>query len=68
MQPCCGVKRFAYVMTQALNHAANDTTLVLDLWLQAGLQRLYNRTLLEPIPDELLGILAQDQRRLPRAS
>lgn len=30
-----------------------------ELWLQDALQRLYDRTLAEPVPDELLRLIAQ---------
>ena len=32
-----------------------------DLWLQANLQRLYDEALAEPVPEELLRLVAQSR-------
>ena len=51
MQPCHGHKRFIIVMTDA-NHTRASA--VFEVWLQTDLQRLYDKTLIEPVPEELL--------------
>ena len=51
MQPCCGHERFIIVMTDT-NHTCASA--LFEVWLQTDLQRLYDRTLIEPVPEELL--------------
>ena len=51
MQPCHGHKRLIIVMTEANQTCASA---LFEVWLQTDLQRLYDRTLVEPVPEELL--------------
>jgi hypothetical protein len=39
-----------------------------EAWLQSGLQRLYDRALYEPLPDELLRLIPQGQEPEPKRS
>ena len=68
MQPCNAEKPSACVMTR-INQTCMDHGYVcgeyapghakglFEMWLQTGLQRLYDRTLDEPVPDELLSLV-----------
>ena len=39
--------------------APSNTTLIFETWLQTDLQRLYDETLYEPVPEDLLRLIPQ---------
>ena len=41
--------------------ASGSAALLFETWLQNGLQRLYDSTLHEPVPDDLLRLIPQAQ-------
>ena len=60
MQPCRGAERFVFVITQApFTRASLEHKPLFEAWLQSDLQRLYDKTLHEPVPDDLLQLLAR---------
>ncbi len=48
--------------------ASRRASSLFEGWLQSDLQRLYDRTLCEPVPDELLRLIAQAQEPDPARS
>lgn len=46
--------------------AYGQAAILFETWLQLGLQRLYDRTLLEPVPDELLQLALQSKEAAPK--
>jgi hypothetical protein len=45
-------------MTHSNHTSASEcAALLFETWLQIGLQRLYDRTLEEPVPDDLLQLI-----------
>ncbi len=48
--------------------ASRGATSLFEGWLQSDLQRLYDRTLCEPVPDELLRLIQQAQEPDPTRS
>ena len=62
MQPCRGPERLVWMMTNATNSRASPGASVLfDVWLQTDLQRLYDKMLMEPVPEELLRLVLPPQ-------
>ena len=60
MQPCRGAERSVFVITQApFTRAPLKHMPLFEAWLQSDLQRLYDETLHEPVPDDLLVLLAR---------
>ncbi len=58
MQPCRGQERFVWVMTDATrSRAYHGASVLFDVWLQTDLQRLYDKMLIEPVPEELLRLV-----------
>lgn len=43
-----------------------QAAVLFETWLQLGLQRLYDRTLHEPVPDELLQLVLQSKEAGPK--
>ncbi len=41
------------------DHAPISTPLIFETWLQTDLQRLYDETLYEPVPEDLLRLIPQ---------
>ena len=69
MQPCRTAERCFSVMTQApTDRAASRTMILVEAWLQNDLQRLYDRTLDEPVPEELLQLLVHAREPVSAAS
>nr|WP_321984946.1 NepR family anti-sigma factor [uncultured Lichenicoccus sp.] len=70
MQPLRPPERFAVVMNNSsFSFCAPDRAASLfEGWLQSDLRRLYDRTLCEPVPDELLRLIAQAQEPDPTRS
>ena len=55
-----GSGRFVNVMTDPTSiRAPGGAARPFEAWLQTGLQHLYDTTLQEPVPDELLRLLPQ---------
>jgi hypothetical protein len=62
MQPWHRPGRFVSVMSSYSPSQASGCAIPLfEAWLQSGLQRLYDRALYEPLPDELLRLIPQSQ-------
>ena len=62
MQPCRGQERFICLMTDATrSRALHGAPVLFDVWLQTDLQRLYDKMLMEPVPEELLRLILPAQ-------
>jgi len=46
---------------RSTDRAGGDNAEAFDIWLQRGLHQLYDSIAKEPIPDELLDLIKQDQ-------
>ena len=62
MQPCRAHERFIPVISDATRTCAfQGTSPLFEAWLQSDLQRLYDRMLVEPVPEELLQLVLLSQ-------
>ncbi len=58
MQPASFPDALIAVMNRSTSTRASEcAALLFETWLQIGLQRLYDRTLEEPVPDDLLQLI-----------
>lgn len=62
MQPSARSERFHHVMNSSSNctYLPDREPSLFEDWLQSDLQRLYERTLREPVPDELLQMILRE--------
>ena len=69
MQPYKVVKRFVAIMNAShTSYGTRRAPSLFDGWLQSDLQRLYDQTLCEPVPDDLLRLIPQAQEPDPPRS